>query len=123
MSNENKDRKLKLHEKPIWRKAFEASMSHTSIEGATRNAWKAVDAWNQANAFNEVSLTEYPSDTSNRNYKSLWDTLFEWFTANHEGLETEQIDQLLNAMEDITSKGATEADFKESLRSIYDSSE
>lgn len=55
MSNENKDRKLKHHEKPIWRKAFEASMQHTSIEGATRNAWKAVDVWIHAGVFNESS--------------------------------------------------------------------
>lgn len=52
-TNEKRERKLRQHEKPIWRKAFEESMKHTSIESATRNAWKAVDEWNGAGAFNE----------------------------------------------------------------------
>lgn len=55
MSNANRERKLLHHQKPIWRKAFEASMSHTSVEGAERNAWKAVDVWDRVGAFNECS--------------------------------------------------------------------
>jgi hypothetical protein len=60
MANENRDRVLKHHEKPIWRDAFKESMKHTSIEGATRNAWKAVDEWNRAGAFNETSERNEP---------------------------------------------------------------
>lgn len=78
MSNENKDRKLKHHEKPIWRKAFEASMQHTSIEGATRNAWKAVDAWNQANAFNE----EQESRDSDSRYRVAFRDLVDLYESH-----------------------------------------
>lgn len=60
MANENRDRVLKHHEKPIWRDAFKENMKHTSIEGATRNAWKAVDEWNRAGAFNETSERNEP---------------------------------------------------------------
>jgi hypothetical protein len=52
MSNE-RERKLLPHEKPIWRKAFEASLPHMSVEGAERKAWHAVDIWKRVGAFNE----------------------------------------------------------------------
>ncbi len=56
-------------------------MKHTSIEGATRNAWKAVDAWNNAGAFNEP-MTERKGETeiaeSTTDRAASWNALVEW---------------------------------------------
>lgn len=55
MGTENRERTLQPHEKPIWRDTFKEAIKYTSVEGATRNAWKAVDAWNAARAFTELA--------------------------------------------------------------------
>lgn len=81
-TNENRDRKLAHHEKPIWRKTFEEAIKHTSIEGATRNAWKAVDAWNQAGAFNEETSARSTNPDAefdtNADYREAFDHLHAW---------------------------------------------
>jgi hypothetical protein len=49
-----RDAKLKPHEKPIWRKVFEAKVGQSlSVEAAAKHAWQAVKLWNEAGAFNE----------------------------------------------------------------------
>ena len=124
MGNRNvQGRTLLPHQRKIWTEAFKASMHHTSIESAERKAWQAVDICERVGAFHESTIEPSISETSNRDFRFLWKTLYEWFDANHEGLESEQIDQPLNAMVDVETKGATESDFKESLRSIFDGSD
>lgn len=51
MSNE---RKLLHHEKPVWRKVFDAKVAQSlSVEAAAKHAWQAVHIWNAVGAFNE----------------------------------------------------------------------
>jgi hypothetical protein len=117
MSNDNRDRKLKHHEKPIWRKAFEASMQHTSIEGATRNAWKAVDAWNQANAFNEPSQSE--DRTINCTDAFHW--LTEWLSGVdvESGLNKQEMFKLWETVSAFENGESNLNQFKNSLHSIF----
>lgn len=105
-TNDNRDRKLLHHEKPIWRKAFEESMKHTSIEGATRNAWKAVDEWNRAGAFNET--TPQPSGRvhesgSQQDYREAFDVLCTWLgsMSGSDGLSETQTDKLWLTVKDF----------------------
>lgn len=79
-TNVNRERKLQPHQRPIWRKAFEASMQHTSIEAAEKKAWQAVDIWERVGAFNESTSAELLPDTqTSPDYKSAFEWIREWF--------------------------------------------
>jgi hypothetical protein len=121
MSNANRERKLKPHQRRIWTDAFKASLSHVSIEAAERKAWQAVDICERVGAFHESVSVETQTETID--YATLWKTLYDWIDSVHDNLMAEQIDQLLNAMTDVEKMPSI--DFMKCLRSIspgcYDS--
>jgi hypothetical protein len=118
MSNEKTERKLKHHEKPIWRDAFKESMRHTSIEGATRNAWKAVDEWNRAGAFNESQA--YPVDLPAHviDWEAAWNHLGETLHGCAES-STDWEDRLASAMLDYSKSELNIYEFKEEVDLIF----
>lgn len=120
-TNEKQERRLKQHEKPIWRKAFEESMKHTSIEGATRNAWKAVDAWNRSGAFNESSSDPEESTTDETVRNDVWSLLIDWFETLPVSHDLD-FDRLVDAMRAHELGKSTLLQFKEDLREMFDGS-
>lgn len=78
MSNVNRERKLKPHQRKIWTDAFKASMSHVSIEAAERKAWQAVDICERVGAFHESVVVD-DIDKSDFEYRTAWKTLADWF--------------------------------------------
>jgi len=121
MANDNRERALKHHEKPIWRDAFKESMKHTSIEGATRNAWKAVDEWNRAGAFNEsYTPTQQKNDLPEHviDWEAAWNHLGETIQGCAES-STDWEDRLASAMQDYAKGEMFLLEFKEEVDLIF----
>jgi hypothetical protein len=119
MSNE-RERKLLPHEKPIWRKAFEASLPHMSVEGAERKAWHAVDIWKRVGAFNETIV----EDQSNHptpilaTYREAWKEL----ATTIGGCSNDKDDwesQLCSAMNDFALGKSSLDDFKHEVHLCF----
>jgi hypothetical protein len=116
MSNEKTERKLKHHEKPIWRDAFKESMRHTSIEGATRNAWKAVDEWNRAGAFNESMALQPESEDDDCRLAIAH--LRQWLEGRKKALSENQFTDFWKVMRDFDEAKIELDDFKYSIDQI-----
>lgn len=113
------ERKLLNHEKPIWRKAFEASLHHTSVEGATRNAWKAVDEWNRAGAFNEPQTSETRSHSDECHlYLEAFGVLRNWLGSMSAELSGNDGDRLWKTIKEFDDGEIGIENFKADLESI-----
>jgi hypothetical protein len=86
------------------------------------NAWKAVDAWNQANAFNEpiadrlVDLPDHVID-----WDAAWTALCDWlnFAVGDPGLNDSDIQTLWQTLLDFQKGGVSIESFKRRLQEIY----
>lgn len=121
MSNKDlKDRKLQPYQRIIWRKAFEASMQHTSIEAAEKKAWQAVDIWERVGAFHE---SQQPSPVPEnkptlQEYEDAWLALM---TRIGECAENEHDweNRLAKSMNAFAANNITTEDFKEDVEQIF----
>lgn len=117
-TNDNRDRKLQPNEKAIWQHAFKASLSHTSVEGAERNGWKAVDACYRAGMFHEDKVSD--KETASDEYPDAWKALLDFFTTD-EGTESLTIDEphrLVELMDRFHTGTISFVEFKNQLREL-----
>lgn len=125
MSNREqlRERKLSHHQKPIWRKAFEASMLHTSIEAAEKKAWQAVDIWERVGAFNESQMPSEPRSNADeeKSYRDAFGMLRVWFGTMPGSVELNemQTDKLYQTVKAFDDGEIDIEDFKADLESIY----
>jgi hypothetical protein len=122
MSNNDQKKKLQPHQRPIWRKAFEASMQHTSIEAAERKAWHAVEIWERVGAFNESPSPMPESETEpdvSEDYEQVIAELVDWLNRlpPHFAIDSDALFDRLR----VFHVGDSDPDvFRASLRTIYD---
>lgn len=121
MSNVNRERKLKPHQRRVWTDAFKASMSHVSIEAAERKAWQAVDICERVGAFHEsISSTQEERSTMG-DYEIAFKELRNWFAHLPVSIDTKlNIGSIYDAL-DLFDRGGLEPDeFRKMLRSIHE---
>jgi hypothetical protein len=125
MSNGNRERKLLHHQKPIWRKAFEASMLHTSIEAAEKKAWVAVDIWERVGAFNESQPPRSDerstvSEPDPMGYEEGWKTFARWLESLYEANDNQGdfFDAMRNTILDFLDGDLTVEEFQLRLASL-----
>lgn len=98
-------------------------MKRTSIEGAERNAWKAVDVWNRAGAFNESAPesreTKVDASKNEASYREAFGVLRMWLDklpvtvgANLNG------SRLFDSVQAFDDGEIDVEDFKEELRAL-----
>ena len=118
MSNVNRERKLKPHQRRIWTDAFKASLSHVSIEAAERKAWQAVDICERVGAFHESMSLQVEQDKPNIDLETAWNCLGEILHGCAES-STDWEDRLATAMLDYQKGEMTLAEFKEEIDLIF----